>query len=145
MSPTELHKQHRNKLEDITHRFESIKLTLSVRTQFFYLISNILQNILQPGFFFPMRFQYSFGNVFVSVMHFRKATIVHWSILVIECFCNYWSLQYSSSNFAAFWDHLYIIRQWGLCEARGHVTLSTSICKALHFRFLEKGSAILCL
>ena len=32
----------------------------------------------------------------------------------------------------------------GVC-ARGHVTLSTSIGKALHFRFLEKGSAMLCL
>ena len=32
----------------------------------------------------------------------------------------------------------------GVC-ARGHVTLSTSIGKALDFRFLEKGSAMLCL
>ena len=30
-------------------------------------------------------------------------------------------------------------------HARGHVTLSTSIGKALDFRFLEKGSAMLCL
>ena len=30
-------------------------------------------------------------------------------------------------------------------HARGHVILSTSIGKALDFRFLEKGSAMLCL
>ena len=29
----ELHKQHRNKLEDITHRFETIKLTLSEKVE----------------------------------------------------------------------------------------------------------------